>query len=90
MDASLRLKRGAKATFQVVAEEAILIHMDTGTYYSLNKVGTEFWNMLDGEKTIAEHAAVLAAKYDVDEAMVINDLLELAGKLKAEDLVDVA
>jgi hypothetical protein len=89
MDTSTRLQRGAKATFQVVAQEAILIHMDTGTYYSLNRVGTEFWNRLDGRQTLQQHAAALAQMYAVDEAMVASDLLELAGKLKAEDLVDI-
>jgi hypothetical protein len=90
MDTSTRLQRGPKATFQVVAEEAVLIHMHTGTYYSLNRVGTEFWNMLDGQQSIQQHAAILAQKYDVDEALVAADLLELAQKLKAEDLVDIA
>lgn len=90
MDAAIRLKRGAKATFQIVADEAILIHMDTGTYYSLNRVGTEFWDRLDGAQTLRQHAAALAQKYSVDEAMVVGDLLELAEKLKAEDLVELA
>ena len=90
MDASTRLQRGSQATFQVVAEEAVLIHMHSGTYYSLNRVGTEFWNMLDGQQSIQQLAATLAQKYNVDEAMVAADLLELAEKLKAEDLVDIA
>lgn len=90
MNADSKLSRSPKATFQVVAEEAILIHMDTGTYYSLNRVGTEFWNMLDGEQTLGQHAQALAQKYGVDAAMVTSDLLELAGKLKAEGLVDSA
>jgi hypothetical protein len=90
MEAATRLKRGAKATFQVVAQEAILIHMDTGTYYSLNRVGTEFWERLDGAQTLQQHAAALAGKYNVDEAMVASDLLELAEKLAAEDLVELA
>jgi hypothetical protein len=74
----------------VVAGEAILIHMDTGTYYSLNKVGTEFWNLLDGEQTLHTHAATLAAQYNVETALVLNDLVELAGKLAAEKLVELA
>ncbi len=90
MDANIKLKHGSKATFQVVAEEAILIHMDTGTYYSLNRVGTEFWNLLDGEHTLQHWAQTLAQKYNVAEAIVVTDLLELATKLKAEDLVEVA
>ena len=90
MDAAAILKRGGKATYQVVAQEAILIHMDTGTYYSLNPVGTEFWERLDGAQTLGQHAAALAQKYSVDEAMVVGDLLELAEKLQAEDLVELA
>lgn len=90
MDANTKLKRGSKATFQVVAEEAILIHMETGTYYSLNKVGTEFWDLLDGAQTLQAHAATLAQKYNVDSERVLNDLLELAEKLAAEKLVESA
>jgi hypothetical protein len=88
MDANTKLKRSANATFQIVAEEAILIHLNTGTYFSLNKVGTEFWNMLDGAQTIGQHAATLAKKYNVDAARVTGDLLELAGKMAKDDLVE--
>lgn len=88
MDSSARLRRNTNTTFQVVADEAILIHLNTGTYFSLNKVGTEFWQMLDGEQTIQAHAATLAVKYNVEAAMVAADLLELAEKMAADNLVD--
>ena len=88
MDSSARLRRNTNTTFQVVANEAILIHLNTGTYFSLNKVGTEFWQMLDGEQTIQAHAATLAVKYNVDTATVAADLLELAEKMAADNLVD--
>jgi hypothetical protein len=88
MDAKTVLKRSDGAAFEVVAGEAILIRLDTGTYFSLNKVGTEFWEMLDGEQSVGEHAAVIAAKYEVDEQMVQGDLLELAGKMAADNLVE--
>lgn len=88
IDSSTCLQRNINTTFQVVADEAILIHLNTGTYFSLNKVGTEFWQMLDGEHTIQEHAATLAAKYNVETATVAADLLELAGKMAADNLVD--
>ncbi len=88
MDSSARLRRNTNTTFQVVADEAILIHLNTGTYFSLNKVGTEFWQMLDGEQTIQAHAATLAVKYNVEAVMVAADLLELAAKMAADNLVD--
>ena len=90
MDLKSILSRSANATFEVVAEEAILIHLVTGTYFSLNGIGTEFWQMLDGAATLGAHAQTLAAKYDVDVAMVGDDLLELAGKMAADDLVDIS
>jgi len=88
LDATTKLKRSDNTTYQTVAEEAILIRLDTGTYFSLNKIGTEFWELLDGQHTIEEHAATLAAKYNVDAPMVVSDLLELAEKMAADDLVD--
>jgi hypothetical protein len=83
------LKRSDNAAYEVVAGEAILIRIDTGTYFSLNKVGTEFWERLDGQQSVGEHAAVLARQYDVDVALVTGDLLELATKMAVDDLIEV-
>ena len=132
LDASTKLKRSDQVTFQNVAGEAILIRLDTGTYFSLNKTGTEFWGLLDGERTIEEHAITLAEKnnaivqaavegvhrlaesiqhtypaeaqvlvdelqafarslddrYRVATSLVVNDLLELAGQMMADRLVN--
>ena len=88
VDATTKLKRSAKVTQQVVAEEAILIHLDTGTYFSLNKIGTEFWDMLDGEHSIQQHAVTIAQKYQVETPLVVADLLELAGKMAVDQLVE--
>jgi hypothetical protein len=90
LDGTTVLKRSDNAAFEVVADEAILIRLDTGTYFSLNKVGTEFWEMLDGERSVGDHAAVIAAKYEVDTQLVMGDLLELAGKMAADNLVETA
>ena len=87
MDATTRLQRSPDATFQNVAGEAILIHMQTGVYYSLNEVGAAFWNLLDGRQMIAECADRIAAEYDAPRETIVQDLLELAGELAAEKLV---
>ena len=65
MDSKSRLRQAQNVTFQTVAGEAILIRLETGTYFSLNKVGTEFWDMLDGSQTVEEQAEKLAAQYGV-------------------------
>jgi hypothetical protein len=65
-------------TFETVAGEAILIRMDTGTYFSLNQVGTDFWQLLDGRATIAQHATAIANKYNTKTDIFAATLVELA------------
>jgi hypothetical protein len=81
------LRRSPNATFQVVADEAILIHLHTGAYYSLNDVGTSFWQLLDGERSLADCAGQIAAEYNAPQEVVLSDLVELAEDLAAEGLV---
>lgn len=87
MDKNSILQRAESVTFEVVADEAILIDINTGTYFSLNEVGTEFWEMLDGEQTIKQHATVIAKKYEVETSMVVDDLLELAEEMAKDKLI---
>ncbi len=87
MDKNSILQRAENVTFEVVADEAILIDINTGTYFSLNEVGTEFWEMLDGIQTIEQHATVIANKYEVETSMVVADLLELAEEMAKDSLI---
>ena len=84
MNKNTILIRSENATFQVVEGEAILIRMDTGNYYSLNKVATLFWEMLDGEATIADIAASIARRYSASSAEFVSELRSLAEKPAAE------
>lgn len=78
MDQNSVLQRSENATFQVVAGEAIVIRMDTGAYYSLNEVGTDFWELLDGRTPIAQIAEAIATKYNQKTAAFIDGLRSLA------------
>jgi len=86
LDAQTRLRHSPDATFQEVAGEAILIHLQSGVYYSLNDVGTAFWNLLDGQRTIDACAQTIAAEYSAPPELVLADLLELAADLSKEGL----
>ncbi len=81
------LTRSESASYEIVADEAILIDINTGTYFSLNSVGTEFWQLINGQRSIASIATELATKYEVDVHMVTNDLIELGTKMMEEGLV---
>ena len=78
-----------QATHQEVGEEAIIIDLNTGSYYSLNDTGTMFWQLIDGQRTIADCAKLIAEEYDVEAEVVEADLLELATEFKGEGLIVV-
>ncbi|RME77963.1 MAG: PqqD family protein [Chloroflexi bacterium] len=84
------LTRSTNAAYQSVGEETILINLNTGEYYTLNDTGSRFWQLLDGQRTIADCAAVIAGEYDVPPAVVEADLLELAAEFVSEGLAVVS
>jgi hypothetical protein len=48
-----------------------------------------FWELIDGQRTIADCARTIAGDYDVEPGEVEADLLELAAELKDEGLIIV-
>jgi hypothetical protein len=88
LNTSTRLRHSPNATFQSVAGETILIHLVSGAYYSLNEVGTVFWEMLDGAAAISACAARIAQEYDAPPEQVAADLLEIANDLVREGLAE--
>ena len=82
-------QRSPTATYQRVDQEAILIDLNTGSYYSLNDTGTAFWELLDGQRTIADCAHLIALEYEAEIGVIEADLLELAAELNREGLIFV-
>lgn len=72
------LSRADNVTFETVAGEAILIDMNTGTYFSLNEVGTSFWQSLDGSKSLTQLSEKIAASYSKKAAEFVSELVALA------------
>jgi hypothetical protein len=82
-----KLSQSSNATHQMVGEEAILINITNGNYYSLNDTGAKFWSLLDGQRTIADCARLIALEYEVEPSLVEADLLELASEFQQEGLI---
>lgn len=82
-------QRSPNATHQTVAGEAILIDLNTGSYYSLNETGTWLWENLDGRRSVGQLAHDLAQFCNIPEQVntVQVDLIDLLNNLLAEKLV---
>ena len=82
-------QRSPSATHQSVAGEAIVIDLNTGSYYSLNETGTWLWENLDGQRNVGQLARDLAEFCNIPDQIdtVQADLIELLQHLQAEKLV---
>lgn len=89
MQASDRPQRHPEASHETVEAEAIIVNLNTGSYYTANDTATMFWELLDGQRTIADCARLIAREYDVEAEVVEADLLELAATLEDEGLIIV-
>jgi hypothetical protein len=71
-----------------LADETVLLNLDTGVYFSLDGVGARFWKLLS--QGLAENAMLkqLEDEYEVEAAALRIDIDSLVRELAAEGLID--
>ena len=72
---------------EVFDDEVVIIHFDTGNYYSLDSVGTEIWGLIEGGASVGEIVASLAQRYDDSHAEMEEAITRFVVELQEEDLV---
>ena len=70
-----------------MGSEIVLLEPASGRCYGINAVGLSFWQMVDGEKSLAAIIASLADEYDVALAEVTDDITALASSLAEQSLI---
>lgn len=75
--------------FTSMGEDAVLLHVQRGDYYSLNKVGARLWMLADGTKSIEDLAKLITDEFEISQGQAVKDVAELAEQLANEDLVKV-
>jgi pyrroloquinoline quinone biosynthesis protein D len=66
-----------------------VMNPDTSELHNFNEVGTRIWELIDGQRTVADIAAVLTQEYEVDGATVEADLLEFLTSLQGKGLIEI-
>ncbi len=75
--------KNAEVVFSEIDGELVMLHGESGKYYSVNAVGKATWELLDGERTAGDVVDALMERFEVDrqtcEAHVLAFLELLAG-----------
>jgi hypothetical protein len=69
------------------ATEAVLLHLETKRYYSLNETGARVWELMQEGRTLAGMAEAFQAEYTVDSAPAMAAILAFVEELSQEGLL---
>ena len=69
--------------------EAVLLHLGTKMYYTLNETGTRIWQLLSERNSISEVCEKIQKEYDILPDAAQKSALNLTRELIAEKLVKV-
>jgi hypothetical protein len=60
---------------------------DLNNIYTLNTVANDIWNLLDGQRTVAQIVTQLESEYEIDATTLANDVSRTLDELSGEGLV---
>lgn len=77
------------ALFRDLNGEAVILDVDSGTYFGLNAVGTRMWQLIEQHGRLAAVFDELCREYEVAPDKLETDLLELVSRLAEARLGEV-
>src|SRR5215472_7857996 len=70
--------------------EAIILNLESGTYFGLDSVGTRIWSLLQEDGSLRRTFELLEQEYDVEPERLKADILRLVEELCSNHLLSVA
>jgi hypothetical protein len=71
------------------AEEIVILHLETGRYYSLSSVGAEVWKLLLAPRRVSDIVDAIVTAYDVEAAQCEADVQALLDDMAREQLIAI-
>ncbi len=78
------------ATCALLDDGAVVLHMRTKRYFSLNKTGAAIWQLLESGVSVADIVTSLTERYEVDYATASSSVDTLIAELESASLVATA
>lgn len=70
-------------------EGGVLLHLDSGGYFSVNTVGRDVWMLLDGQRSLEEVVMAIRQKHPDADEQAGADVLSFATAVVDRGLADV-
>jgi len=76
-------------TWRKLRDELVLMHLDTGAYYSLNETGVIIWQGIVDERPHEDIVNDMSEMFDVDRETIARDFERVVNELSDQGLVDL-
>jgi coenzyme PQQ biosynthesis protein PqqD len=80
-------RRDPSVAWRVIQGEAVMVLPSTGKVHTLNAVGTRFWELVDGRRTLAEIARQLEEEFEALPETIASDCRRFASELAERRLL---
>ncbi len=81
------ISRSPEVQWTVLDGEAVLLNLENGVYYTLNRVGTKTWEHFTGDQPLEGVLSAICKGFDVPEDVARDDLAALVARLRQEGLI---
>ncbi len=85
-----RVSPPAGVLMRELGGEAILLNLDSESYYGLDEVSTRMWTALTTSGSIQAACGTLLAEYEVQPEKLRRDILDFTKELEELGLVEVS
>ena len=89
IEAATVLTRSGDILDAEIEGEAVMMSVEKGEYYGLDKIGTEIWEMLAEPRSLAQLCAALLERYDVGPEECERDVAAFLETLLSDGSVNV-
>lgn len=72
---------------KTIVDVVVVVNVGDGKDYALNPVASRIWELVDGERSLAQIAQALSEEFEAPYEQVLEDTLALAGWLDERGLV---
>jgi hypothetical protein len=87
IERSTKLRRAPEVVYrELQSEGGVLLHLQSGQYHGVNHTGLAVWELLDGERTVAEVIAEFRSRLDEPQVALDRDVTEFLGSLTDRQL----
>lgn len=69
--------------------ETVLLSIDKGNYYGMNKVLTSIWNWLEQPTKVSDICRRVTELYEVSDDVCQKDVMKALNDLQREGLIDI-